>query len=88
MANRAFVLDCHRLTEPRLAEIDQICRLKLEARHQGCDLQLRNGGDALLELIAFAGLAEVLGVQVERKSEEGKEPRGVEEEDHLGDLSV
>jgi hypothetical protein len=42
----------------------------------------------LLELIAFAGLAEVLGVEVERESEEGKEPRGVEEEDHLGDLSV
>jgi hypothetical protein len=42
----------------------------------------------LLELIAFAGLAEVLGVEVERESEEGKELWGVEEEDHLGDLSV
>jgi hypothetical protein len=88
MANRAYVLDCRRLNEPRLAEIDQICRLKLEARHQGCDLQFRNAGDALLELIALAGLAEVLGVEVERQSEEGEQPRGVEEENHLGDLSV
>jgi hypothetical protein len=52
---------------------------------QGCDLHLRNADDALLDLIAFAGLAEVLGVEVERQSEEGEQPRGVEEEDQLGD---
>jgi hypothetical protein len=88
MANRAFILDCRRLTEPRLAEIDQICRLKLEAQRRGCDLQLRNAGDAMLDLIGFAGLADALGVEVHREPEQGEEPRGVEKEDHLGDLSV
>ena len=88
MANRACVLDCRQLTEPCLAEIDQICRLQLEVKRLGCDLQLRNADDALLELIAFAGLAEALGVEVERESEEREKPRGVEEEHQLGDPPV
>lgn len=88
MANRAFVLDCRRLTEPRLAEIDLIARLQLEARHEGCGLQLRNADDTLLELIAFAGLADLLGVEMERESEEGEQPCGVEEEDQLGDAPI
>lgn len=84
MANRAFVLDCQRLTEPRLAEIDQIARLQLAVRGEGCDLQIRNANDALLELIGFAGLAEILCVEVQREPEKWAQSRGVEEEDELG----
>jgi len=85
VANRACVLDCQRLNEPRLKEIDQICRLQLELRRRGCELQLRNANEALEELIGFAGLADVLRVEVQRESEKGEQPRGVEEEDQLGD---
>ncbi len=88
MANRACVLDCQRLTKPRLKEIDQICRLQLELRRRGCELQLRNASDALEELIGFAGLADVLRVEVQRESEKGEQPRGVEKEDHFGDPPV
>jgi hypothetical protein len=85
MANRAFVLDCQRLKEPCMAEINHVARLQLAAQRQGCELQLRNASDDLLELIGFAGLAEVLRVEMQRESEEGEQPRGVEEEDQLGD---
>lgn len=85
MANRAFVLDCQRLKDPGLAEIDHIARLQLAAHSQGCELKLKNANEALLELIGFAGLAEVLRVEVEREAEEREQPRGVEEEHQLGD---
>jgi hypothetical protein len=88
MAQPAFVLDCQRLKDPRLAEIDQIARLRLAAQCRGCELELRNASEALLELIAFAGLADVLGVEVQGQSEEGEQPRGVEEEGQLGDSPV
>ena len=88
MANRAVVLDCRWLTEPRLAEINHIARLQLAVRRQGCQVQLRNADEALLDLIAFAGLAEVLRVEVRRESEEGEEPRGVEEKGQPGDPPV
>ncbi len=88
MANPAFVLDCQQLTEPRLTALDQIARLQLALRREGCELQLRNTNDALLELIGFAGLVDVLRVEVQRESEEGEQPRGVEEKGQLGDPPV
>ena len=88
MANRPIVLDCQQLTNPNMAVIDQLARLQLALRRGGCELHLKNADDSVLELIAFAGLAEVLRVEMQRESEEGEQPRRVEEEDQLGDLSV
>jgi len=85
MAKRPIVLDCRQLARPHLAVIDQLARLQLVLRREGCELKLRNADVSVLDLIGFAGLADVLRVEMERESEKGKQPRGVEEEDHLGD---
>jgi anti-anti-sigma regulatory factor len=88
MANRPIVLDCQQLADPHLAVIDQLARLQLALRRDGCELRLRNADGSVLDLIGLAGLAEVLGVEVERESEEGEQPRRVEEEGELGDTPV
>jgi anti-anti-sigma regulatory factor len=80
MANRPIVLDCQQLADPHLAVIDQLVRLQLALRRDGCELRLRNADDTVLDLIGLAGLAEVLCVEVEREAEEGEQLRGVEEE--------
>ena len=80
MANRPIVLDCQQLADPHLAVIDQLARLQLALRRDGCELRLRNADDTVLDLIGLAGLAEVLCVEVEREAEEGEQLRGVEEE--------
>ena len=76
---------------PRLV-LDTLARLELVARRFGATIRLRNAGDALVELIAWAGLADVLeveqsGVEMDRQVEEGEE-LGVDEEVHRGDGAV
>lgn len=85
---RTVCLDCSRLQEPTAATIDHIARLKLAARRCGCDLQLSNANADLVELIGFVGLARVLGVELERQTEHGEQPGGVEEEGQLDDPSL
>ena len=80
MANRPIVLDCQQLADPHLAVIDQLARLQLALRRDGCELRLRNADDSVLDLIGLAGLSEVLRVEVERESKEGEQLRGVQEE--------
>lgn len=80
---RTVCLDCGPLEEPTAANIDQIARLQLAARRSGCQLELRNANPCLLELIDFAGLAEVLRVEVERQPKERKDPLRVEEKSEL-----
>ena len=88
MAHRPIVLDCQQLANPHLAVIDQLARLQLALKRDGCELELRNADDSVLGLIEFAGLAEVLRVEVERQPEEGEQPRGVEEKGQVGDKAV
>jgi hypothetical protein len=83
---RSVFLDCGWLRDPNAASIDQIARLHLAARRCGCELELTNVNPCLLELIDFAGLAEVLRVEVGGQAEEREQSRGVEEEGQLGDL--
>jgi anti-anti-sigma regulatory factor len=85
MAKRPIVLDCQQLAHPHMAVIDQLARLQLALRREGCELQLRNADDSVLDLVGFAGLAEVLRVEMQRESEERKQPGGIEEEHQLGD---
>lgn len=44
---------------PDAVTVDALARLQLAARRQGCQLQLCNASDALLELVAFVGLQDV-----------------------------
>jgi hypothetical protein len=49
--------------------IDALARLELAARRQGRTIRLRNASTELRELIAFAGLDEVLPVEPGRQAE-------------------
>jgi hypothetical protein len=55
------------------------------AARLGRRVRLRHPSAALTELLALAGLAEVLGVEARREPEEREERVGVEEERELDD---
>ena len=59
-----------------LAVVDELARLQLEARRQGCSIWLRRACPDLVELLQLGGLGDVL--QVVGQAEDG-EQRGVEE---------
>jgi hypothetical protein len=88
MRSARITLDCGPVTAPTGATIDQLARLQLEIRRRGCNLELRNANPCLLDLIDFAGLAEVLRVEAGRQAEEREQPGGIEEEGELGDPPV
>jgi len=88
MATGTVTLNCARIKDPGLAAIDYLARLKLGLRRGGRDLCLASPNDDLIELIELAGLAEVLGVEVERQPEERGEPGRVQEEGELSDPPV
>ncbi len=46
--------------EPDAVTVDALARLQLAARRYRCQVRLRHASDALLELVAFMGLTEVL----------------------------
>jgi len=46
--------------EPDAVTVDALARLQLAARRYGCVVRLRGSSPALLELVAFMGLSEVL----------------------------
>ena len=85
---RSVCLDCGQCKAPTATTIDQIARLHLAALRCGCELELRNAGPCLLELIGFVGLGEVLRVESRREPEEREQPGRVEEEGELADPSV
>jgi anti-anti-sigma regulatory factor len=68
-----------------LGAVDFLACLQLEMRRRGLQLRLRDVSPALRELIALAGLEDVLGVEPRRQAEEREERAGVEEERDLGD---
>ena len=68
-----------------LASVDFLARLKLEARRSGLEVGLRDLSPRLRELIAFAGLEEALGLEVERQPDEREQRVDLEEEGQLGD---
>ena len=73
---------------PNAGSLDALARLQLNARRLGLELLLRNASSELQELIAFAGLDEVLRVELEGQTEEREERSGVEEERELGDPPI
>jgi len=47
--------------EPDAVTVDALARLQLAAARTGCRVVLRHASDDLLALVAFMGLADVLG---------------------------
>ena len=80
-----LVCDTSALREPDLGTVADLARLQLAARRLHLDVVLRNASTALVELIAFVGLAEVLRVEPQRQPEQREQRLGVEEERELGD---
>lgn len=88
MATGTVTLNCARIKRPDLGAIDEIATVQLGMRRCGCEVRLTQASEELIALIEFAGLGAVLRVQVQRKAEERKEPRCVEEEGELADPAV
>jgi len=77
-----------RAVAPDVHAIDALARLQLAARRLGMEIRLSHASGDLQELIAFAGLREVLRVEAGGQAEQRKERLGVEEERELDDPSV
>jgi ABC-type transporter Mla MlaB component len=83
--------DVGALVEVDLGTVDALARLQLTARRLGSFVHLDHAPAELRELLALAGLGEVVrcsadsAVEVRRQPEQRKELRGVEEEDDPGD---
>jgi ABC-type transporter Mla MlaB component len=88
MATRLVIVDCARIAKPSAGSIDQLARLSLITRREGCECRLANCNEALLELIALSGLSSVLGVDSGREPEQREQACRVEEKRQLGDLPV
>ena len=52
--------------------LDVLARLGLVARRHGCTVRLRCASPELLDLIAFAGLADILPSEPRRQAEQGE----------------
>ena len=50
------------LTDPDAAMMDALARLQLTARRLGCEVRLRNASDELHDLLALAGLCDIIGL--------------------------
>jgi anti-anti-sigma regulatory factor len=73
---------------PDAAALDVLARLRLAARQAGFELRLCNASSDLRELVVFAGLEEVLRLELEREPEEREERLRVEEEGQLDDPAL
>jgi ABC-type transporter Mla MlaB component len=80
--------DLRHVRRADLATVTALARAHLNARRQGVPLRLVNVPPQLQELIAFAGLEEVLLGRRQGKSEEGEEPLRVEERGEAHDPPV
>ena len=60
-ANRGTVVHCDVAgVSADAATVEALARLQLAARRYACQVRLRNASPALLELVAFMGLRDVL----------------------------
>lgn len=80
--------DLGALTAPDLAVVDALARLRLAAARHGVTVVLLNTGGPLRELLAFSGLAALLGVQPGWEAEEREEHLGVQEVGEAGDPAL
>lgn len=87
MARATVVLDCSALSHPSAEAVDRLARLQLNLRRRGCAVRLVNASECLIDLIAFAGLAETLGIEPDRQTEQGEDSGGVQKERELGNAT-
>lgn len=69
MVFRTIDLDVSGLRHVDVGTIDWIARLTLAARRAGVRLCLKNPNQALVGLVQFCGLGDVLGVEPRRQAE-------------------
>jgi hypothetical protein len=86
-AQRCITLDVSALA-PDVVTVDALARLELAARRGGLQFRLQHASDQLRDLIAFAGLENVLRVEPRGQAEQGEQRVGVEEERELDDPSA
>ena len=82
--------DAGGLCDVDVATVGALARAQLAAGRLGCELRLHGASRELLDLLALAGLDDVLRrcplcVEPRRKAEEREEPLGGEEERELHD---
>lgn len=87
MARRTVPCDVSALRADA-ATVNCLARVQLALRRLGYELRLRRATRELVELVAFAGLADVLRVETGRQAPEREERLRVEEERELGDPPV
>ena len=80
-----LVCDIGTLADPDLGAVADLARLHVASRRLGLDLVLHNASDALVELVAFVGLGDVLRFQPRGQAEQREQRLGVEEERELAD---
>jgi anti-anti-sigma regulatory factor len=84
------VIDVSALAEPDPQILDALVRLQLAAQRRGASIRLENACPVLVDLLALAGLSEVLpvlrasGVEMDRQTEQREETR-IDEEVETGD---
>jgi anti-anti-sigma regulatory factor len=87
------VVDVSALAEPDPAILDALVRLQLAAQRRGATIRLENACPVLVDLLALAGLSDVLpvlrasGVEMNRQTEQ-REKALVDEEVEPGDASA
>jgi hypothetical protein len=62
-------------SEPDLGVVDALCRMQLEAHRLGCTIRVHDASGPLRDLIALAGLTEVLLAEPQRQPELGEQAR-------------
>ncbi len=88
------VCDVEGLADPDALTIDTLARIQLIARRLGRRVRFRRACGELEQLLALAGLDDVLpcgpssGIEARGQPEEGKEPLRVEEEADPGDPAL
>jgi hypothetical protein len=85
MEPRAVVLDCSTLATADAEQLEGIARLCLRWKRRGRALRLADPDEGLRDLIEFAGLGAVLGVEAGGEAEQREDPGRVQEEGHVGD---
>ena len=88
-----LVVDVDSLTRPDLAVIDALARLQLAAQRLGGTIRIRHASQELEDLLALAGLGDVLPVCGElggegRREAEQREMLRVDEERDAADPPV
>lgn len=86
VSGRLVVCDVGVIVEPDVGTVDALARLALCLRRSGCHVRLRGATPDLRDLLALAGLGEIVPcdggsvVEAGRQSEHREELRSIEEE--------